>query len=247
MTGIWAHRGFSALAPENSMAAFRMALDAGAEGIETDLQISRDGVLVLSHDEELGRCIPGSGSIGAYSWQELQTMDCGSHFSPEFSQERIPRLENLLDLVEPTNAELNLEIKTGFPFVSGMEERLLGLLNGYALKDRCIISSFNHCSLYKLRKLDKKVRLGVLSASLLLHPWKYIRELKAQAYHPHYLALLPDHCRILRKRGIEVNPYTVDGEANLRRVLFMKPDHIICNDPAAALKIRGIISPSTQL
>lgn len=239
MTKIWAHRGFSARAPENSMAAFKLALDAGAEGIETDVQISRDGILVLSHDEELGRCVQGSGSISNFSWEELQSMDCGSHYSPEYSKETLPRLEELLDLIRPSNLELNLEIKTGFPFIPGLEERLLEVLKAYGLKDRCILSSFNHCSLQKLRELDEDVKLGVLSASLLLRPWKYIQELGAQAYHPHYRALLPEHCKMLKERGIEVNPYTVDGEENLQRILSMQPDHIICNDPAVALSARN--------
>lgn len=241
MTGIWAHRGYSAKAPENSMAAFQMAVDAGAEGIETDLQLSQDGVLVLSHDDELGRCINGSGSIGQYTWADLKKLDCGSFFSERFSGETLPRLEDLLDLLKPTGLKLNLEIKTGAPFVPGMEEILLGILEQYSMKDRCILSSFNHYSLERLRELDKDISLGVLSGSLLLRPWKYVKELKAQAYHPHYRALLPDHCKKLQEQGIQINTYTVDGEENLKRLLSMKPDNIISNDPAEALRIRNLL------
>lgn len=108
---IIAHRGASALCPENTMAAFEHGLQLGATGIETDVQMSSDGRLVLIHDETLNRTAGASGWVKDTTYEQLRTLDAGSWFHADFAQERIPSLEELFDLVQGKRILLNLELK----------------------------------------------------------------------------------------------------------------------------------------
>lgn len=239
MNRILAHRGSSTKAPENTLPAFQLALDEGADGIETDIQMTSDGVLVLCHDEILGRTVEGEGFIGSLSWEDLKERDSGGWFHPRFSQERVPRLEDLLDLTENSNCILNLEIKGGDELYPGLEEKVLTLIGKRKLKDRVLISSFNHLCLKRLAAAGSSVPLGVLTASLMDRPWNYTAALGAQAYHPHFFSLIPDHLMELKKAGLQINPYTVDKPEDMTRLFKGGVNHLITNRPDLALEIRG--------
>jgi glycerophosphoryl diester phosphodiesterase len=108
---IIAHRGDSSLCPENTMAAFRKAVEVGSDGIETDVHLTKDGKVVISHDGYLGRVCNGKGNISDYTYDELKKFDAGSWFSEDFKGERLPLLEELLDLLKDKDMILNIEIK----------------------------------------------------------------------------------------------------------------------------------------
>ncbi|HBR28477.1 MAG TPA: hypothetical protein DD789_03445, partial [Firmicutes bacterium] len=147
---VFAHRGLSSIAPENTMAAFERAIVINVDGIETDVQLSRDGKIVICHDEKVDRTTNGRGYIKDYTWEELQAFDAGSWFSPEFANARIPGLEDLLKLVRKTDLCLNIELKTDKVFYPQIEEKVLDLLEKYDFVDRVRISSFNFESLLKV-------------------------------------------------------------------------------------------------
>src|SRR5690606_32376636 len=143
----YAHRGASGYFPENTMAAFQNAVELGATGIETDVQLTSDGELVLIHDESLLRTTGVNKLVKDVTLAELRQLDCGSWFHPKFAEERIPTLDELLQLAKASSIKLNIEIKSGVVLYPDIEHKLLQKLAQYGLEQQCVISSFNHYSL----------------------------------------------------------------------------------------------------
>lgn len=138
-----AHRGYSAGAPENTLLAFERAIALGARSIELDIQWTKDDVPVVTHDPSLGRTIAGTGKVADLTWNELQNCDAGSWFNPEFSDQRVPSLEQVLPQLERLPGQLFLDLK---PYCQWSDERvklLLDLLDRYRWRDRSVACSFN--------------------------------------------------------------------------------------------------------
>ena len=131
MTKVIAHRGASADAPENTMRAFEQAMLFGADGIELDVQLTRDGELVVIHDETLDRTTTGRGSVYSYTFAELRTLDAGSWFARSTKPERIPHLQEVFDLLAGTDILLNVELKNDVVLYDGIEAKLCALLAAY--------------------------------------------------------------------------------------------------------------------
>ncbi|WP_318508470.1 glycerophosphodiester phosphodiesterase family protein [Bacillus sp. T3] len=146
MTLIFAHRGYSALNPENTMQAFMEAERVGADGIELDVQMTRDGVLVVIHDEKLDRTTDGSGYIKNLTYKEISKFNANYKFKKWFQKTPVPRLEEVFEWMRSNQIICNIELKNNvFPY-PGMEEKVIALINQYQLNNRIIISSFNHYS-----------------------------------------------------------------------------------------------------
>ena len=123
-TKVWAHRGASGYAPENTLDAFRKAVEMGADGIELDVQMTKDGELVVIHDETIDRVSNGKGWVKDYTYEELKKFNFNkTHL--EYTKEEIPTLEQVYLLIKPTNLTINVEIKTGIVFYPGIEGRVL--------------------------------------------------------------------------------------------------------------------------
>lgn len=237
MTEIYAHRGASGYAPENTMAAFELAVSQGSRGIETDVHLTADGKLVIAHDHILGRTIKGQGAIKEMTLEELKRLDCGSWFGPEFAGERVPELKDLLALVSKTDISLNIEIKMGAPYYPGLEQQLAEELSRWDLDGRIIISSFNHYSLLLMEKLRPALDRGFLTASFLIDSWEYVKAHRGQAIHPHYSCVSPEMVASCHGEGIRVNTYTVNGEEEGRAMLAAGVDSIITNYPDVMLRL----------
>ena len=152
-TKVWAHRGASGYAPENTLDAFRKAVEMGADGIELDVQMTKDGELVVIHDETIDRVSNGKGWVKDYTYEELKKFNFNkTHL--EYTKEEIPTLEQVYLLIKPTNLTINVEIKTGIVFYPGIEERVLELTERLGMKERVIYSSFNHYTIRKIKELD---------------------------------------------------------------------------------------------
>ena len=149
---VMAHRGFSSKAPENTMAAFTLALDAGAEGIELDVHLTKDGEVVVIHDHTLARTTNGTGLVADLTLAELQELDAGLWFSPEFKGERLPSLREVLELLKEHNVLLNVETKAALGYEQ-LNEKLASLLDEYAMWEKTIISSFNHFDLVHIKTI----------------------------------------------------------------------------------------------
>ena len=142
---VYAHRGASAYAPENTLPAFALAMEQGADGIELDIHLTKDGELVVIHDEKVDRTTNGTGLVKDYTLAELRGL-CADNGMEGFSEARIPTLREVLALVKPSDMMVNIEIKTGILWYDGIEEKALRLVQDMGMQDRVIWSSFNHYS-----------------------------------------------------------------------------------------------------
>lgn len=233
---ILAHRGASQDAPENTLAAFRLALEQGADGWELDVHRSRDGHLVVCHDERVDRTTDGSGAIGTMSLAELKRLDAGSWFDRRFAGERIPTLDEVWTLAEEAGgiSLLNVELKLGFAAYPGIEEQLAEWIETRGLTDRVIVSSFNHFSLLRLREIAPTIRTGILYMAAWVEPWVGALRVGARSLHPYHPTLVPPLVEAAQAQGLEVYPFTVDEPARMRELLAMGVNGLITNRPGAA-------------
>lgn len=239
---IIAHRGASAYAPENTLAAFRKALELRAGGIELDVQLTQDGQVVVIHDEKINRTSNGKGWIKDYTLKDLKKLDFGSWFDKAFKNERIPALEEVMELLAGWQGLLNIELKNGPVVYPGMEEKVAALIKRFNKEDKVIVSSFNHYSLVDFKREAPRVATGVLYSEGIYEPWEYARKLGAVAIHPHYSSVRPEIIAGCRQHGIAVNPYTVDNADQIRQLAHAGVDGIITNVPDVAGNAMGSIS-----
>lgn len=236
-TIIYAHRGASGTAPENTMAAFRKAVAIGAQGIECDVQMTKDGKLVICHDETLNRTSNGKGFIKDMTYEEIRSLDAGSWFAEGYTGERMPLLEELLDLVKRSGIYLNIELKNGIVQYEGLEDKVVDLVRSFELRDRTIFSSFNHYSVYDVKKKYPELNTGALYMEGLYQPWKYLKELGCDCAHPYYLAAKPEITGDLRRNGIAVNVFTVDDPKTAQMLIKSGVEGIITNYPERMIEI----------
>lgn len=222
------HRGIPALAPENTLAAFREALTAGAEMIELDIQRTRDGELVVIHDTSIDRTTDGKGRIRELTLAEIRSHDAGSWFSPAFAGEKVPTLAEVIDL-ERGRAVLNIELKSSFLIEPGFEEALLDCLRRENFLDQVIISSFDHFSLRLVKELNPKVRTGALYMALTGIAVDMARWARSDALHPYYLFVTPDLVREAHQAGLKVYTWTVDSPEAAKYLLKAGVDGIMSN------------------
>ena len=240
-TMIWAHRGASAYAPENTMEAFILAHQMGADGIELDIHLTLDGQIVVAHDETVDRCSYGSGRIIDKSLSDLLLLDFSNGFD-NYSNIKIPTLEEVLNFVSKTDMTVNIEIKSGIVIYEGIEEKVLNLVKKMELENRVIYSSFNHYSLIVLRKLNPEAKIGLLYSEAMVDPYIYAKHLKADAIHPYYPTLMvPGTVSGCRENDIKVHPWTVNQTEHMAWMFNEQVDAIITNHPNIAIKVRDKI------
>ena len=192
---IWAHRGCSQRYPESTLLAFEKAAALqNLTGIELDIQLTRDGELVVIHDERVDRTTEGIGYVRDYSLLELKRLHI---YADENPCQQIPTMREVLDLLEPrlkAGLRLNIELKNSICFYEGMEEKIVELINERRLGDAVVYSSFYARSLAKLRELDAETEIGILDikisdclyklkggcGAMVLHPFWQGMDLKAE-------------------------------------------------------------------
>ncbi|MBI4840441.1 MAG: glycerophosphodiester phosphodiesterase [candidate division NC10 bacterium] len=224
---IHAHRGGAGLAPENTLAAFRKGMEWGADALEMDLHVTRDGEVVVIHDERLDRSTDGRGNVADLTLAEVRRWDAGVKFSPAFRGERIPTLREVLELVKAsgnTRIRLDLELKyapdrPGQP--EDFEERVLELLRQIGFVERVNVISFHHPSLFKMKALEPKVRTGLLAGGQQapLDPVALVRQYQADYYSPSVRHVTAGVVAIVHRAGVPIVPWTVNEEAEMRRLI----------------------------
>lgn len=226
---VWAHRGASAYAPENTIEAFVLAAEQGADGIELDVQLSADGELVVIHDETTDRTAGQPGTVAGLTVAELRRID-----------PRIPTLAEVFDAVRPTRMRVNVELKNGINFYPGIEQKALAAIDRSGLRERVLVSSFNHYSLKTLQQLDADIPLGLLFAEGLYLPWEYAASFGAAAIHPALPFLqVPGVVEYAHAAGVAVNVWTVNEDEHLDACVRLGVDAIITNHPDRALAALG--------
>ena len=233
-TLLFAHRGFSGKYPENSPLAFRKAVEeTDADGIESDVHITRDGKLVIFHDATVERTSNGRGYIKDMTYEELLSLDIGSWMSPEFAGEHIWTFSQLLDFCKEAGILLNMELKNYEVFYPELEERVIAEIQAAKMEEQVFVSSFNHISMQRFKTLCPDIATGLLYDKPMLDIGEYIQRSNADNMHPRYMLLQyqPELVELYHGRGMKVNTWTVNDEENMRDTLSRGVDCIISNYP----------------
>ena len=242
-TKIFAHRGASAYAPENTLTAFSLAVTQGADGLELDVHLTRDEELVVLHDSALTRTTGQSGRVEELTLAELRTISFGypAKFEDKFAGTPIPTLAQVYELIRPTTLSINVELKEVTRDRAHVYIRkLCELAKAYQMEDRVFYSSFDHLALRDLLAFNPDAKVAPLYSETMLDAWDYAARLHADGIHPSYkqLFVFSDYLQRCHDLGISVRVWTVDDPDAIRALLAMGVDAIITNTPDVALAIR---------
>ena len=229
-----AHRGASATAPEGTRAAIREAIRAHADMVELDVQMTRDGRLIIFHDERLERTTDGSGRLSAMRYAQIAGVDAGSWFHPRFAGERVLLVSQALRLIPPRMG-INLELKRTRQR-RALLQRLTQLIRWTRKARRLVVSSFDAALLAPLSHH--------LACALLCrrHPERSLQHairLRCVAWHPHISVATPARIRCAHAAGLRVNVWVVDDPGTARRLIRWGADGLFTNDPARLRKAIG--------
>lgn len=226
-----AHRGASASAPENTLAAFRLALEHQADGIELDVHLSADGHLVVIHDDDLDRTTTGTGKVGQLTLEEIRAADAGNG-------EKVPTLDEVLTLIQD-KMWINIELKGFAPYSPLLPEKILTLVTTHGLGKKIIYSSFDPRLLIQIHKLQPDAKVG-----LLLYPgldgtlvrWLFEPFVRPWSLHPHFSLARPKFMRRARRKGLAVLCWTVNQPKEIRRLTDLGAWGIITDKPDLAIQ-----------
>ena len=240
------HRGAGNLAPENTLASFRMALEMGLDGVELDMQLSKDKQVVIFHDFDLARVTNGAGAVNEKTLSELKELDVGSKFSDKFVGERIPTFEEVLRL---TSGKMILvsELKANTLKSNGLEEIVVEIIRKHDAFDWVVIGSFNPVALWRIKKIEPRITTSFIFRShnpnnpaltegiprLFIQEWvrRGLRKIiKPDFLEPEY-NVDPMTLSRLSSRGYPMLFWTVNTEEGLEKILKFNPWGIITDDP----------------
>ena len=242
MTQIISHRGYSAKYPENTMIAFQKAVECGTHGIELDVQLSKDGEVVICHDETIDRTSNGTGYIKDMTVEELKKYDFGSKFNrinAKYEFQEIPTLREYLEYIKDFEVYTNIELKTNIFKYEGIQEKVWDLINEFHLEERIMISSFNHHSILEMKEIAPSIKCGFLTMCGLLNPGSYTKQYSVECYHPFFVSLTEEDIKNCQSEQIEINTYTVNEEKQIRRFVDLKMTNIITDETELALRLIG--------
>jgi glycerophosphoryl diester phosphodiesterase len=233
-----AHRGYRKKYPENTLAAFQAAVDAGVAMIELDVMFSRDRKPVVIHDATLERTTNGRGAVNDYTMEELKQLDAGSWFDAKFADQRLPELSEVLDLVNG-RAYVNIEIKTNAyehhhpPDAS--EKQVVAIVRKKNLQDSVLLSSFEIDILAQIAAMKNPPAIALISntpASKRII--EICAHLKVFSWHPNHLIATPRQVDMMHAAGLKVFPYNVETFEAYMKMIDIKADGVITNDPVSA-------------
>lgn len=238
----FAHRGARQAAPENTLAAFAKALQLGADGIELDTLLSKDGVLVVCHNLEVDATSNGRGRVQDFSLSELREFDFGGWFDPAFAGEKIPTLNEVFDLVG-SRLLVNIEMKSVSLRGDGLATATAAFIKARNLYDQVIVSSFNPLALRRVHRLDPRIEIGLLYSTDLpiylrqawLLPW-----IKPHALHPEHTMVDAGYMAWAQRAGYDVNVWTVNEEAEMQRLLDLGVNSIITDAPDRLRQVQAV-------
>ena len=230
----FAHRGASGHAPANTLAAFLLAAEMGADGIELDVHLSKDGEVVVIHDATVDATTDGHGRVGAMTLSELRALDAGSWFDEQFAGERIPTLQEVFDAVGHRML-VNVEVKVEAGYhPTAQEAETVRLIEDNQMVDRVIVSSFSPRSLRRVRGLNPNIALGLLygkpEPAFLPRALRWLR-VPYDALHPGFGMVDAQYVARARRWKTPVNAWTVNDAGDMRRMRDLGVDGIITNYP----------------
>ena len=236
---LFAHRGASALAPQNTLASFKRALEDGAEAIELDVKLTADGKVIVLHDQTVNRTTNGQGDVRRLSLSELKKLDAGSCFSPEFANEPIPTLDEVFSAVGK-KLYINVEITNYATPTDALPRRVAELVRGHGLEDWVMFSSFNALNLIRLRRMLPQVPVGILAeegsrgaaargfAGRIVAP---------KIVHPYFSDVEEEYVFRQHCFGRRIHVWTVNAPAEMRRLFQLQVDGIFTDNPRLASRV----------
>ena len=233
-----AHRGASRAAPENTLAAFREALDRGADAVELDVQRTSDGHLIILHDATVERTTDGRGPVALSSLAALKKLDAGRWFDERFAGERLPTLEEAAAAIGK-RAGLFVEIKQGPVFDDKIEAAVARVIEERGLTESCEVSSFDHSSVRRMKTLLPAVPGGILYDAMLIDPFSAARLAQADALHPGWPMVTLDLVTEAHRRGLAVAVWTVNDEDVIAELARWGVDAVVTDVPDLARRVIG--------
>ncbi|RUT27968.1 glycerophosphodiester phosphodiesterase [Paenibacillus zeisoli] len=225
-----AHRGFSGIAPENTMAAVKLAMeDPYVKWIEVDVQLSKDGVPFLIHDYTLNRTTNGRGPVKDALWSELSKLDAGSWKSTIYSGERLVTLVDFLIAVKG-RLLVNLEIKTEANKYPGIEQIVIETVRKQGMEKEVVLTSFDTGALRNVRSMDSEIRTGLIIDGRPADLLDRLRGLGSDFLSISYRQLTPEFAALAVEAGIQVMAWTLDDARTMKRIADMHPDILICTN-----------------
>ncbi len=241
MTKVYAHRGYSGKYPENTMLAFLKAMESGADGIENDVHLTKDGEVMIIHDESLKRTAGVDEFIFNLKRSEVEKISAGKTFNDSFGFTPIPSLDEYLSFMESHRDKVtNIELKTAPIYYPGIEEKVLKLVSDHRLEDNVIYSSFNWLSVIKIKKINPSAKVALLfSGFSLVRQGTIMRELGIDFFHPDFNDLNEDFVKDMHLQGRGVNTWTVNEVEDIKKVIALGVDGIITNESERCLHELG--------
>ena len=257
-TKIFAHRGASGYAPENTLEAFALAITQGADGIELDVQLTKDGIPVVIHDETIDRVTEKKGWVKDYTLKKLKELEDRDEALqgerqrqlekwltvlknkfPEYSAAKIPTLEEVLDAVKASGIQVNIELKTGIYWYPEIEQKVADLVKKAGMEERVIYSSFNHYSIQQMKKIVPEAETAYLYSDVILNVAEYAKNTKVDGLHPAvYHVKMADFLKEYLGSNLNVRVWTVNEKADMKWLIDAGVTAIITNYPDMAVQIK---------
>lgn len=230
---ITAHRGLSAEAPENTLYAFDAAINSGADFIELDVQQTKDGVLVVMHDQNLKRTTGVNKNIWDVNYADIRDLDAGSWFNPAYANARIPTLEETLQFID-NRIQLNIEIKPTKHGSGTLEQDVADLITTYGDVNRCWVTSFSYSSLKSIKQANPDIRTGYIMSVAYgqFYSLQY-----ADAFSLNKVFVTSQVVNSAHQAGKQVFAWTVNSVSEVRSLYYLHVDSIITDDPVMAQNV----------
>ncbi|WP_277630422.1 glycerophosphodiester phosphodiesterase [Atopococcus tabaci] len=227
-----AHRGFSGNFPENTMLAFEKAYETGVDGIELDVQMTKDQELVIIHDSTVDRTTDGTGYVKDLTLEDIRGLNAGAYDERVVEKEPVPTLEQYLIWAADKELLTNIELKTNIFEYPGIEQKVVQLVEAHQMEDRIVFSSFNHFTVQRMKALNPSLRCGLLCSDWVVGMGRYTRELGVECVHPaFYMLQNGDYVTEIQEKGLDIHTWTINDEEWMRKAIEAGVTSIITNFP----------------
>jgi len=245
-----AHRGASAYTPENTLAAFELAIELGTDALELDLRQTKDSVLVVLHDADVDRTTSGSGNVQNFTFDELQQLDAGSWYDERFSHEKIPSLQEVIDLLDDTTLII-IELKEGNETYPGIEENVVSIVKQNEIESQTILKSFDPNVLERLRVIEPDIPL--LYVYTLRIPWlgmivdrgvtfDSVYDLDVEYLQPHRFFLSQSFVEDAQSKGFKIISWGVNSTEAINESIEFGVDGIETDYSEKVLRLINSVS-----
>lgn len=237
-TEIIAHRGASRYAPENTMPAFKKAFEMQADGIETDVHLTKDHIPVLMHDERINRTSNAKGFIQDFTYEQLRQFDLGSWFSPSFSEAKIVTLDEFLHWIKQTPMRAHIELKNNKIDYSSIEQIVYNYIRKHSMENKTTISSFNFESIQRFKKITNSIEVAYLTSKMNRMVRQTIREHPVHAVHIKHTLLQKNVLRCSEQKQIPLRVFTINKISQMMRCFDLGVRGIFTDVPDVAFDMR---------